>query len=83
MDVTRDPWIFGDGRFPVNLRPARFWSSRLCFGSSLLGNAILIVLIKMEKNPVMIPYSRVLLMNVGFDLYYTVVCMLTEVVRWL
>ncbi|KAH7715586.1 hypothetical protein AAVH_17024, partial [Aphelenchoides avenae] len=79
MDVTRVPWVFGDGRFPVNLRAARLWSTRLSFGTSLLGNAILVMLIKMEKNPVMIPYNRVLLMNVGFDLFYTFVCMVTEV----
>ncbi|KAH7721390.1 hypothetical protein AAVH_11134 [Aphelenchoides avenae] len=81
MDTTRNPWIVGDGRFPMNLRPLRLWSSRLCFASSLFGNAILIILIKLEKNPVMTPYGRVLLMNVGFDLFYTVVCMITEVVR--
>ncbi|KAH7714991.1 7TM GPCR protein [Aphelenchoides avenae] len=33
----------------------------------------------MEKNPVMIPYSRVLIMNVGFDVFYTFVSMATEV----
>ncbi|KAH7703262.1 hypothetical protein AAVH_29568 [Aphelenchoides avenae] len=79
MSGTRDPWNFG--RFPMNLRPARYRRSRLCFASSLLGNAVLIVLIKMEKIPVMVPYSRVLLMNVAFDLFYTFVCIFTEVVR--
>lgn len=68
-----------DGYFG-NLRPLRHVSERICFFTSLAANAVLAVLLIREKNEVMKPYSRVLLINVAFDVLYTVICMLVETV---
>ncbi|KAH7701117.1 hypothetical protein AAVH_31753, partial [Aphelenchoides avenae] len=70
--------LVGNGKFLWNLRPYRHYSERICFAASLIGNTILVLLIGREKNPVMIPYSRVLLLNVFFDCIYTFYSMLIE-----
>lgn len=75
------PLLVGKGTFPWNLRPHRHYSERICFFTSLVGNTLLIALIKMEKNPVMKPYNRVLLLNIAFDYFYTLVSVVVEMVR--
>lgn len=71
--------VIGDGYFG-NLRPFRYHSERVCFVASLVSNTILAGLLVCEKNEVMKPYSRVLLINVAFDYFYVVVSMLVEMV---
>ncbi|KAH7714843.1 hypothetical protein AAVH_17791 [Aphelenchoides avenae] len=63
----------------LNLRPLRHFSERFCFGTSCVANAVLAVLLIRERNEVMRPYSRVLLLNCFLDCLYTVVCMIVEV----
>lgn len=64
-----------------NLRPLRHFSERFCFITSCIANAVLAVLLIRERNEIMRPYSRVLLLNCFFDVFYTIVCMAVEVVR--
>lgn len=63
-----------------NLRPLRHYSERVSFVLSLTTNTILAVLLLREKNEVMKPYSRVLLLNCLFDYIYTFACIVVEVV---
>lgn len=65
---------FGD------LRHVRHYSERICFVTSIVVNSVLIVLLAKEKNAVMKPYSRVLLLNAVCDYIYTIVSIITEVV---
>lgn len=80
MSNSTGPLLIGNGKFLWNLRPHRHYSERICFVASLIGNTILVLLIGREKNPVMIPYSRVLLLNVFFDSIYTFYSMFIELV---
>lgn len=63
-----------------NLRPFRRYSERASFVLSICLNSVLATLLVREKNEVMRPYSRVLLLNCAFDYLYTVVCMVAEMV---
>lgn len=63
-----------------NIRLVRHYSERACFAMSLVSNAVLAVMLVREKNVVMKPYSRVLLINVLFDVIYTIICMFLELV---
>lgn len=72
--------VFGDGRFPLNLRPFRHYSERFCLVTSIVTNTILIGLLVREKNSTMKPYSRVLLLNAIFDYVYTLVSVAVEMV---
>ncbi|KAH7698374.1 hypothetical protein AAVH_34533, partial [Aphelenchoides avenae] len=69
--------VVGSGYFG-NLRPFRHYSERVCVVASLVSNTILAALLLSEKNEVMKPYSRVLLINVVFDYFYTIVSMVIE-----
>lgn len=75
-----DALVIGSG-FCCDLRSFRHHSECVCFVASILSNVVLAVMLVREKNEVMRPYSRVLLINVGFDCFYTVVCMVLEMVR--
>lgn len=77
---TPDAFMIGDGKFFWNLRPIRHYSERVCFGSSLLANMILTALLLLEKNRLIKPYSRVLLLNAIFDYVYTFVSFPVEMV---
>ncbi|KAH7716222.1 7TM GPCR protein [Aphelenchoides avenae] len=70
--------VIGNGYFG-NLRPTRHRTERVCFAISIFSNSILAVLLIREKNEVMKPYSRVLLINVAFDYFYTIVSMIVEI----
>ncbi|KAH7696253.1 hypothetical protein AAVH_36679, partial [Aphelenchoides avenae] len=69
--------VIGDGYF-ANLRPVRHYSERVCFVISIVCNAVLAVLLIREKNATMKPYSRVLLLNLGCDVFYACVIMVVE-----
>ncbi|KAH7695029.1 hypothetical protein AAVH_37916 [Aphelenchoides avenae] len=69
--------VIGSGYFG-NLRPFRHYSERVCVVASLVSNTLLAALLLTEKNEVMKPYSRVLLINVGVDYFYTIVSMVIE-----
>ncbi|KAH7696492.1 hypothetical protein AAVH_36437 [Aphelenchoides avenae] len=69
--------VIGDGFF-ADLRSLRHYSERVCFVASITFNSILAVLLVREKNQTLKPYSRVLLINVGADLFYTIMCMVVE-----
>ncbi|KAH7711727.1 hypothetical protein AAVH_20970 [Aphelenchoides avenae] len=79
MNVTSEAGVLviGDGFF-ADLRPLRHWSERVCFVASILSNAVLAVLLIREKNQTLKPYSRVLLINVGADVFYAVMSLLVE-----
>lgn len=81
MNVTSEAGVLviGDGFF-ADLRPLRHWSERVCFVASILSNAVLAVLLIREKNQTLKPYSRVLLINVGADVFYAVMSLLVEMV---
>jgi hypothetical protein len=79
-DNASEALIIGNGKFFWNLRPVRHYSERFCFASSLLTNIILTVLLLREKNRMIKPYSRVLLLNAMFDYVYTIVCVVIEMV---
>ncbi|KAH7697141.1 hypothetical protein AAVH_35777, partial [Aphelenchoides avenae] len=70
--------LFG-GHFPWNLRPIRHYMERGCFVFSIVVNMILTSLLLTEKNEVMKPYSRVLLLNQAIDYVYTCTNMWAEV----
>ncbi|KAH7716231.1 CBN-SRJ-11 protein [Aphelenchoides avenae] len=70
--------LFG-GHFPWNLRPIRHFMERGCFVFSIVVNMILTSLLLTEKNEVMKPYSRVLLLNQAIDYVYTCTNMWAEV----
>ncbi|KAH7721382.1 hypothetical protein AAVH_11126 [Aphelenchoides avenae] len=76
-----DPLVLGSGYFG-NLRHLRLCSERACFVTSIASNTVLAALLMREKNEVMKPCSRVLLINVAFDYLYTVLCMIFEIVRF-
>lgn len=80
--VPEDALMIGDGNFFFNLRPVRHYSERVSFGSSLLANFILTALLLLEKNRMIKPYSRVLLLNAVFDYVYTFVSFAIEMVSW-
>lgn len=63
-----------------NLRAFRTYSERASFVLSVCLNSVLATLLVREKNDIMRPYSRVLLLNCAFDYLYTVVCMVAEMV---
>lgn len=71
--------VIGSGYFG-NLRPIRHHTERLCFAVSTIANSILAVMLIREKNEVMKPYSRVLLINVAFGYFYTIASMIVEIV---
>ncbi|KAH7724234.1 Protein Y9C9A.5 [Aphelenchoides avenae] len=63
-----------------NLRPLRYVSERICFAMSMTCNTVLAWLLIREKDRVMKPYSRVLLINCLFDYLYTIGCFIIEIV---
>ncbi|KAH7716223.1 7TM GPCR protein [Aphelenchoides avenae] len=69
--------VIGSGYFG-NIRPVRHYSEKVCFVASLVSNTVLAVLLIRERNETMKPYSRVLLINVAFDYFYTIVSMVIE-----
>lgn len=79
-EVDTGALVFGDGYFGYNLRPLRHISERVCFVVSLVSNAVLAVLLVRENNATIKPYSRVLLINVVFDVVYTISLMIVEIV---
>ncbi|KAH7680296.1 hypothetical protein AAVH_41329, partial [Aphelenchoides avenae] len=72
------PLLIGSGKFFLNLRPVRFYSAKICFGTSIVANAILILLLLNEKNKTVKPYSRVLLLNGSLDYLYTLIAFFCE-----
>ncbi|KAH7702290.1 hypothetical protein AAVH_30561, partial [Aphelenchoides avenae] len=62
-----------------NLRPVRYASERICFGMSMMCNTVLAWLLIREKDRIMKPYSRVLLINCLFDYLYTIGCFVIEI----
>ncbi|KAH7725162.1 hypothetical protein AAVH_07209, partial [Aphelenchoides avenae] len=79
MEMMQHQHVIDLGALPMDLRPLRHYSERICFWVSLVANTILGTLLVREKNETMKPYSRVLLLNVIFDYLYTVVSMVVEV----
>lgn len=82
LPVMTGPLLIGSGKFFLNLRPVRFYSAKICFGTSIVANAILILLLLNEKNKTVKPYSRVLLLNGSLDYLYTLIAFFCEMVSF-
>lgn len=74
--------LFDFGVVP-NFRHVRHYSERVCFVLSILTNTTILAILLREKNRVMKPYSRVLVLNCIFDYCYTLTCAIIEVVSFM